>query len=51
MNNKRTFLKLLFLFCAGFAQNEDIENASGITGIVIQSDSKKPIQFTAASSY
>jgi hypothetical protein len=40
MNNKRTFLKLLFLFCAGFAQNEDIENASGITGIVIQSDSK-----------
>jgi len=49
MNNKRTFLKLLFLFCAGFAQNEDIENASGITGIVIQSDSKKPIQFAAAA--
>jgi len=49
MNNKRTFLKIFFLLCVGFSQNKDMENNSGITGIVIQSDSKKPIQFAAAA--
>ena len=49
MNNKRTFLKILFLLCVGFSQNKDMENNSGITGIVIQADSKKPIQFAAAA--
>ena len=49
MNNKRTFLMIIFLLCVGFSQNKDMENNSGITGIVIQSDSKKPIQFAAAA--
>ncbi len=49
MNNKRTFLKMLFFLCVGFSQNKDMENNSGITGIVIQLDSEKPIQFAAAA--
>ena len=49
MNNKPTFFKLFFLLCIAFSQNGDMENNSGITGIVIQSDSKKPIQFAAAT--
>ncbi len=49
MNNKPTFFKFFFLLCIAFSQNGDMENNSGITGIVIQSDSKKPIQFAAAT--
>ena len=49
MNNKRMFIKLFFLLCVGFSQNADMESNSGITGIVIQADSKKPIQFAAAA--
>jgi len=49
MNNKCTFIMLFFLLCGGFSQNGDMENNSGITGIVIQSDSRKPIQFAAAA--
>ena len=49
MNYKCISLKLLFLLCFGFTQNASMENLSGITGIVIYADSKKPIQFAAAT--
>ena len=37
------------MLCFGFTQNASMENLSGITGIVIYADSKKPIQFAAAT--
>jgi len=49
MNNKSTILRFLILLCVGFIQTEDIKSNSGITGMVIQLDSKKPLQFATVT--